>query len=117
MVAGTSDLRADSANSQAIRITNAGLRNSDGWMLTPSEHDPAPRALDLGAEEQRRDHEGKADDEDDEGDAADLARRQKRGRDQHRERRNEIDHLPVDEIERIEPEPRRHRRACGQATG
>ena len=38
------------ANSQAIRITKAGLRNSDGWMLTPSEHDPAPRALDLGAD-------------------------------------------------------------------
>ena len=33
--AGISGRRADSPNSQAIRITKAGLRNSDGWMLTP----------------------------------------------------------------------------------
>ena len=31
-----SDLRVDSANSQEIRITKAGLTNSDGWMLTPA---------------------------------------------------------------------------------
>ena len=31
-----SALRVDSANSHAIRITKAGLRNSDGWMLTPA---------------------------------------------------------------------------------
>ena len=36
VLAGMSGLRADSANSQAIRITKAGLTNSDGWMLTPS---------------------------------------------------------------------------------
>ena len=30
VLAGTSGLRADSANSHAIRMTNAGLRNSDG---------------------------------------------------------------------------------------
>ncbi len=60
--------------------TKAGLRNSDGWMLTPSEHDPAPRALDLGAEEQRRDHHRDADDEHDQRDAPDLARRQERRR-------------------------------------
>ena len=35
VLAGISGRRADSPNSQAIRITNAGLRNSDGWMLTP----------------------------------------------------------------------------------
>jgi hypothetical protein len=34
--AGMSDLRVDSANSQDTRITNAGLRNSDGWMFTPA---------------------------------------------------------------------------------
>ena len=33
--AGISGFLADSANSHAIRITKAGLRNSDGWMLTP----------------------------------------------------------------------------------
>ena len=35
VLAGISGRRADSPNSQAIRITKAGLRNSDGWMLTP----------------------------------------------------------------------------------
>ena len=34
-LAGTSGLLANSANSQAVRMTNAGLRNSEGWMLTP----------------------------------------------------------------------------------
>ena len=36
VLAGISGLRVDSANSQEIRITKAGLRNSDGWMLTPA---------------------------------------------------------------------------------
>ncbi len=35
VLAGISGRRVDSPNSQAIRITNAGLTNSDGWMLTP----------------------------------------------------------------------------------
>jgi hypothetical protein len=35
LFAGISGLRVDSANSQATRITKAGLTNSDGWMLTP----------------------------------------------------------------------------------
>jgi len=34
--AGMSALRVDSANSQEIRITKAGLTNSEGWMLTPA---------------------------------------------------------------------------------
>ena len=34
VLAGISGRRVDSANSQAIRTTKAGLRNSDGWMLT-----------------------------------------------------------------------------------
>ena len=34
-MAGISGRFAVSPNSQAIRITKAGLRNSDGWMLTP----------------------------------------------------------------------------------
>ena len=36
VVAGISGLRAVSANSQDVRITKDGLRNSDGWMLTPA---------------------------------------------------------------------------------
>ncbi len=35
VLAGISGRFADSPNSQAIRTTKAGLRNSDGWMLTP----------------------------------------------------------------------------------
>ena len=34
--AGMSGRLADSPNSQATMMTKAGLRNSDGWMLTPS---------------------------------------------------------------------------------
>ena len=35
LLAGISGLREDSANSQAMRMTKAGLTNSEGWMLTP----------------------------------------------------------------------------------
>ena len=36
MLAGISGRRALSANSHEIRITKAGLTNSEGWMLTPA---------------------------------------------------------------------------------
>ena len=36
VLAGISGRRALSANSHEIRTTNAGLRNSEGWMLTPA---------------------------------------------------------------------------------
>ena len=36
-LAGMSGRLADSPNSQAIRMTKAGFRNSDGWMLTPNK--------------------------------------------------------------------------------
>ena len=35
-LAGISGRFADSPNSQATRMTKAGLRNSDGWILTPN---------------------------------------------------------------------------------
>ena len=35
-IAGMSDLRVDSANSHEMRITKAGLTNSEGWMLMPA---------------------------------------------------------------------------------
>ena len=35
-LAGMSARLADSPNSQATRMTKAGLRNSEGWMLTPN---------------------------------------------------------------------------------
>ena len=34
-LAGMSGRLADSPNSQATRMTKAGLRNSEGWILTP----------------------------------------------------------------------------------
>ena len=51
--AGMSGRLADSPNSQAIRMTKAGLRNSDGCTFMPNSDQPAPRALDLGAEHRR----------------------------------------------------------------
>ena len=115
VLAGMSGRCADSANSQAIRMTKAGLRNSDGWMLTPSDHEPAPRALDLGAEKQRRRDQHEADDEHDQREPADLPRRQERGRrSSRRAPASRYSDVAVDEIERIEAEPRRDRRARGQ---
>ena len=35
VLAGISGRLANSPNSQAIRITKAGLKNSDGWMFMP----------------------------------------------------------------------------------
>ena len=45
-----------------------------------------------------------ADQEDDQRKAADLAGRQDRGAKQHRHRRNKKQHMPVDEVERVEPD-------------
>src|SRR3984957_6256564 len=135
--AGISGFFADSANSQAIRITKAGLRNSDGWMLTPASPiqrrapltsaptkgdtstitkatASAPRARYLGADEGRRQHHHEGDRKDDEGEAADVARREERGREHHGERRHEVHRLAMHEVEWIEPEPRRDRRARGE---
>ena len=49
---GMSGWRACSANSQAQTTTKAGFMNSDGWIERPAKRHPAPRALDLDAEEQ-----------------------------------------------------------------
>ena len=81
--AGMSGLRADSANSQEVRTTKAGLRNSDGWMLTPAStiqrRAPLTSAPNTSVAAVKR----KADGEHDDGDPADLTRREERGRDQH----------------------------------
>src|SRR6478672_7326181 len=80
VLAGISGRRADSPNSQATRMTKAGLRNSEGCTLTP-----------------RR-----------------TIQRREPGRQQHRERRHQIEQMPADEVERIEPEPGGDRRARRQ---
>ena len=46
--------------------------------------------------------------------AADLPRRQERDADQHDDGRQQKQHMTVEEVERIEPDPRRHRRARRQ---
>ena len=55
-----------------------------------------------------------ADREHDQRGAADLPRRQERHADQHHERRQQEHHVAVEEVERIEPDPGRHRRARRQ---
>ncbi len=76
---------------------------------------PAPRALDLGAEIRRRGGQHQADDEDDQRHFADIARRQERGADQHRAGGNEKQHLAVDEMKRVKPDAGRDWRARGEA--
>ena len=70
---------------------------------------PAPRALDLGAEMRRRRHQDDADDEHQQRHFADVVRRQERGREHHRDGGNEEEDLPVDEMERVEPDAGRDR--------
>ena len=89
VLAGISGRRADSPNSQAIRITKAGLRNSDGWMLTPRITIQRRAPLTSAPIEQRQRHQHDARDEHDERDAADLARRQERRHQHHGDRRQQ----------------------------
>ena len=92
----------------------SGLEKFRRLNVDPGEHDPAPRALDLGAEMQRGGDQQQAHHKHDEGKPANVPWRQERGGEQHRQRRDQIEHVPADEIERLEPEPGRHRRACGE---
>ena len=71
VLAGISGRRADSPNSQAIRITKAGLRNSDGWMLTPSRTIQRRAPLTSAPKSSVPQHHQQADDEDDEREPAD----------------------------------------------
>ena len=105
--AGISGRRAVSPNSQAIRMTKAGLRNSDGCRLTPRNDDPAARALDLGTEGERRAPPGRRSTANTTSAIRRMYRgRQERSRQQHDQRRNQVKHMAGDEIERLEPEPR-----------
>ncbi len=91
-----------------------GLEKLRRLDVDAEQDDPAPRALDLGAELQRGGDQQQAQHEDDERKPADMARRQTRGREHHGERRDEVEHVPVHEIERLEAEPGGDRRAGGQ---
>ena len=106
-----------SANSQAIRITKAGFRNSDGWMLTPAStiqrrapFTSAPKTS-VAAISARLTMKTTSDS------AADLARRQERDRDHHqRSAGSKIQRVPVDEVERVEPDARSRPAGSRRAT-
>ena len=73
---------------------------------------PAPRALDLGAEQQRQDDQRHADRKYmQQRRAPDVARRKERRRDQQQRRGQQQQRLPVDEMERRQAEPLGDRRA------
>jgi hypothetical protein len=86
-----------------------GLEELRGLNVDPKQDDPAPRAFDLGAELQRGGDQCKTQHEDYDRKPTDMTRRQERGRQHHGERRNQIKHMPADEIERIEAEARGNR--------
>jgi hypothetical protein len=68
------------------------------------------RALDFGAEERRHRHQQQAHQKHDQRQPSDRAWRQQRRGEQDQDGRHEIHQVPVDEVEGIEIEPRRHRR-------
>ena len=113
-VAGISGRRADSANSHAASTTKAGLADFGRLDVDADQRDPAPRALDLGTDQQRRHDQHDRDREHDQRGAPDLPRRQERDADHHDEGRQQEQHMAVEEVERIEPDPGRHRRAGRQ---
>ena len=81
-----------------------------GLQIERAEVDPAMRTLDLGAPEQRRNHQGKASGEEQEAGAAGLPRREERHADQHQHRREEIEQLAPEEMEGVEADAIRDRR-------
>jgi len=85
-----------------------------GLDIDADQRDPAPRALDLGPEQQRRHDQRHADKEHDQRGAPDLPRRQERHPDQHGEGRQQKQHVAVEEMKRVESDPGRYRRARRQ---
>jgi hypothetical protein len=75
---------------------------------------PAARALDLGADEQRRHHQHQRAEEGDERETADPIGREEGRADQDDRRRNQEEDLPVDEVKGVEADTVGHRRGCGQ---
>ena len=87
----------------------SGLQELRRLDVDAEDHQPAPRAFDLGAEIRGDGNQDETDGKHDHRDLPDLARRQKRGRDQDAGGGNEKQHLTVDEVKRVEP----MRRATG----
>ena len=113
-VAGISGRRVDSANSHAASTTKAGLADSEAWMLTPISviqrrepltSGPISSVATISAIETAN--------------TISAVRRICRGdrndtADHHDEGRQQEQHMAVEEVERIEPDPGRHRRARRQ---
>jgi hypothetical protein len=93
----------------------SGLQKLRGLDVHPQDHQPAPRAFDLGAEVRRDGDQRETDDKDDDRDLADFARRQKRRRDQDTGGGDEEKHLAVDEVKWVQPDAGGNRRARRQA--
>ena len=113
-VAGISGRRADSANSHAASTTKAGFADSEAWMLMPSSVIQRREPLTSGPNSSVATISTIADREHDQRGAPDLPRRQERHADQHDEGRQQEQHVAVEEVERIEPDPGRHRRTGRQ---
>ena len=92
----------------------AGLEEFRRLHVDAEQDDPAPRALDLGAELERGGHQDQAEHEHQQREAPDVARRQERGWTSIDDRRDQIEHVPDLKVERLEPEPRGDRRAGGE---
>ena len=78
------------------------------------QHKPTPRSLDFGSEIRCRGHHDKTHDEYHQRQVANLAWAEKRHTEHHRDRRQHIKNVPVDEKERVKTEAGGNRRTCGQ---
>ena len=112
--AGMSGRLLDSAEQPRDQNHECRLEEFPRLNVDAEDHQPAPRALDLGAEIGRRGNQDQADDENDQRQLADPARRQKGRREEHRGGGNEEKYLVVDEMERVEADARGDRRARRQ---
>ena len=113
-VAGISGRLVNSANSHAASTTKAGLADSEAWMLTPISVIQRREPLTSGPNSSVATISAIETANTNSAAAADLPRRQERHPDQHDEGRQQEQHVPVEEVERIEPDPGRHRRARRQ---
>ena len=114
LVAGISGRRVGFREQPGNQDDERGLeefRRLDG---KPGEGEPAARALDFGAEQDRENHHRNADREDKQRQPADLVRIEERGSHHHGDGRQEEHHVPVDEIERLKPQPGGNRGTGGQ---
>ena len=95
--------------------------NDEGWLrgfggldVDAEQSDPAPRTLDLGTKQQRRDDQHQRKREHDQRAPPNVLGRQERCCDHHDDRRDEEQHMAIEEVKRIEADAHRDRRAGRQ---